>query len=310
MQGKRKFSYRAFGLNILSNLRLPELSPGEGKYDAEILCEAPPVEFDRAFNKAADFHLGKNTLLFSLKGVGHFYVESGRRIFVLAAEDAEEDLVRQYLLGTALGALLLQRGVLPIHGSAVIVDGRCIIFTGVSKAGKSTLCSAFRRQGCQFLSDDVSAVTFDPHGTPWVQPGYPQQKLCGDSIGKMGGETSGFRLVDPESGKYAVPAWEGFSASPARLAALCELKPQEGSQVQLARIFGVQKLEMLLRNIYRAPLIHCFRTKTEYLGQCVKVAEGIAFYRLTRPEGIFSLESQISAVRGIWGSGGLQDEGQ
>ena len=97
--------------------------------------------------------------------------------------------MRLFLLGTSFGALLMQRGILPLHGSAMVVNGRGVVFTGMSGAGKSSLLAAFRKKGYPFLTDDVVAVTVDTAGTAWIHPSYPQQKLWRDSTKAVGVDT-------------------------------------------------------------------------------------------------------------------------
>ena len=72
---------------------------------------------------------------------------------------ANEDHVRLYILGTCMGALLLQRKILPLHGSAIAINGKAYAIVGDSGAGKSTLASAFLNKGYQLLSDDVIPVS-------------------------------------------------------------------------------------------------------------------------------------------------------
>ncbi|MEG8053162.1 hypothetical protein QP185_07710 [Sphingomonas aerolata] len=52
-----------------------------------------------------------------------------------------------YLLGTALGALLHQRALLPLHCNAIVHDGKAFLFCGDSGAGKSTLAAVFEARG-------------------------------------------------------------------------------------------------------------------------------------------------------------------
>ena len=58
-----------------------------------------------------------------------------------------------------MGAILMQRKVFPLHGSAIAINGKAYAFVGDSGAGKSTLASAFLNKGYQLLSDDVIAVS-------------------------------------------------------------------------------------------------------------------------------------------------------
>ena len=48
-----------------------------------------------------------------------------------------------YLVGPVLGLLLRLRGVVCLHGSAVAIGDRGIIFVGAEGAGKSTTAAAF-----------------------------------------------------------------------------------------------------------------------------------------------------------------------
>ena len=77
-----------------------------------------------------------------------------------------------------MGALLMQRKILPLHGSAIAIDGKAYALIGDSGAGKSTLASAFLNKGYQLLSDDVIAVSLlNKKYCQLFIPSYPQQKL-------------------------------------------------------------------------------------------------------------------------------------
>jgi len=63
-----------------------------------------------------------------------------------------------YLLGPVLGMVLLLRGVICLHGSAVVVDDQAIALVGAAGAGKSTTAAAFAGLGHPVLSEDVLAL--------------------------------------------------------------------------------------------------------------------------------------------------------
>ena len=104
---------------------------------------------------------------------------------------SNEDEIRLYILGTCMGAILLQRKILPLHGSAIAIDGKAYAIVGDSGAGKSTLASAFLKRGYQLLSDDVIPVTLNHANVPIVTPAYPQQKLWLESLNHFGMESTG-----------------------------------------------------------------------------------------------------------------------
>ena len=108
---------------------------------------------------------------------GRYAVRGGCEIFYDPAEGASARNVRLYLLGSAFGALLHQRGILPLHANAVALDGQVHAFLGHPGAGKATLAAAFHDRGYRLLSDDVCAVRLDAQDRPWVEPGMPRLRL-------------------------------------------------------------------------------------------------------------------------------------
>ena len=87
-----------------------------------------------------------------------FRVTDGREIIIEAREGVPERNLRLFLLGSAMGLILHQRGLLPLHANAVALDGRAIAIAGASGAGKSTLAASFARHGHQIVGDDVIAL--------------------------------------------------------------------------------------------------------------------------------------------------------
>ena len=80
------------------------------------------------------------------------------------------------LAGTVWAALLLQRGIVPFHASAVEFEAGAVLFLGRSGAGKSSLLGALLKRGRAMLADDVAGVVLDAGGRPVALPAYP---ACG-----------------------------------------------------------------------------------------------------------------------------------
>lgn len=296
-----RYCYKVFGLHITSDILLPELLTTlnrPGMPEVNIVLGKVPTEITDPIEKEDGYQVAKNQFLLRVAGVGCYYVTNGNCIIVEPMEEGEERLVRIFLLGTAFGALLIQRGILPIHGSAVVVDGGCMIFTGVSGAGKSTLLAAFRERGYSFLTDDVAAVTVDENGVPWVHAAYPQQKLWRDSAENIGVDTAS--LIPFYSGmdrdKFAVPIHKGFLSSPMPLVAVYELEAERCRDVTLKPLTGMDKLAVLMSHTYRPWLFEGLCLKAAHFRQCVSVAKEITVSCLTRPVGEFSLEEQVRLV--------------
>ena len=108
-------------------------------------------------------------------GVGRFRVRQGRDVLIHPAGDADEQVLRLFLLGPVLAVLLHQRGRLVLHASGVALDGCAVAFLGGSGWGKSTLAGLLHRRGHRFLTDDVLPVDVERGRT--VAPGIPELKV-------------------------------------------------------------------------------------------------------------------------------------
>src|SRR5207302_4822469 len=117
-----------------------------------------------------DWELDSSGCLFSVEVVGRILVSEGKTIDLEVLDGVDPGEASPFLLGTGFGALLLQRGSLILHASAIALDGKSIAFCGDSGAGKSTLAAALCRSGWTFLSDDLSRIEPDASGTPQLWP--------------------------------------------------------------------------------------------------------------------------------------------
>ena len=139
--------YKAFGLSILSEIPMPELleQPEGSKDTVDIIIEKNdiPELWNELSSPQKKLVVKENLVMFQIADIAIFLIEDGKKIIVSPLEGYEEDIARIYVLGTCMGALLMQRKVYPLHGSAVAIDGKAYAFVGESGAGKSTLASAF-----------------------------------------------------------------------------------------------------------------------------------------------------------------------
>ncbi|MDA8337479.1 MAG: hypothetical protein M0Z41_21250 [Peptococcaceae bacterium] len=295
------YLYTAFGLHIASGLLLPELLPdldGPVAPDVHIGLGEVPTDIPGAREKKGIYQVARDRFLFWIRGIGRYYVTDGNRIIIRPDGSPAENAVRLVLLGTGLGSLLLQRGVFSIHGSAVLVNQRCVIFTGVSGVGKSTLSAAFNVRGYPMLTDDVAAVTIDDHnGLPWVQFGYPQHKLRRDSAQAVGVDVSSGSMVFPgkRGSKFALPAHKEFWRSPVRLGAVYELTAGS-DDVSMRHLSIAEKLAVMMSNTYRPWLINGFDLRRQHFEWCVAIARTVPIVRLTRPGGMFPVAEQMRLI--------------
>jgi hypothetical protein len=295
------YHYRAFGLSVSSEYELPELetvAPLE-KPDVRIILGESPPELAGATVCRPQLQIAPQSLLLKVRAAGDFWIRNGNEMILNPLPDAPPETVRLFLLGSAFGAVLHQRGILPIHGSALTYQGQALILTGISGAGKSTLAAALVRKSCKLLTDDVAAITFNQAGTPWVQPAYPQQKLWRDSAVMMKLATGGLIRVMADMEKYAVPAIGRYHAEPAALTAVFHLvKPADDEAVMLCLepVRGVDKLPLILRNVYRPRFVKGLGIQGEHLQRCFRLAEKVKTARVYRTRDLGELEDFAELV--------------
>src|SRR5262249_21147196 len=146
---------------------------------ADVRIRRKPVadRLDRVINRGPVWEINEQSFLLSLPGIGRFLATGGSDLYVdPAPESSLEDTV-SFLLGPAFSALVLHRGGLVLHASAVACRGRGYLFCGRSGAGKSTLAAALSSAGCTFVNDDVCSVETDHDGRPVIWPDGRQLKL-------------------------------------------------------------------------------------------------------------------------------------
>lgn len=87
------------------------------------------------------------------------------------------------LLTTPLLLLMVDRGDLPLHASAVEIDGKAYLFGAPSRFGKTTMAAGFHAAGYRVLAEDVACVQLGEN--PVVVPGPALLRLRRDVAEKL-----------------------------------------------------------------------------------------------------------------------------
>jgi energy-coupling factor transporter ATP-binding protein EcfA2 len=112
-----------------------------------------------------------------------------------------------------LGFALRLRGVLALHASAVLLDGRAVALVGPSGSGKSTAAAAFASAGVPVLSDDVLAVRRVADDL-LAYPSYRLLRLWVESEQMLFGTTGALPLLTPTWDKRALPLGDAHPFHP------------------------------------------------------------------------------------------------
>lgn len=297
----KKYYYKVYGLNIESELSMPELLLRENDDNTQVIIAYGhmPKWVKEGIIKGESCRFEKNRMWFSVEDVGYFYISNGEYIMMEPDINAKIEDIKTFLLGSAFGMLLIQRQLVTIHGGSIEIDGHAMVFSGDSGSGKSTLTSAFRDKGYPFMADDVSVIGSGKDKVPIVYPAYPQQKLCKDTMIKMGYDLKKFIMIDDDREKYIVPILKHFTKEPRCLGAIFIIDIYEGENIKIEEIKGKEKISILLKNIYRIEIIKYSGLDSIYFRKCLDIAKNVPLFKVKRPKNKFSVDDEISAIENL-----------
>ena len=274
--------YWLFGLQIRSEIELPELSRVKNASAPDVTVRRAAIEAGKA---EAPVELDGQGLVLTIPDVARFRIEGGSEIVVDADAEVPARNLRLFLLGSAFGALLHQRGMLPLHANAIEIEGRAVAFMGESGSGKSTLAAWFHDRGYKVLTDDVCVVGFDAEGMPHAYPGLPRLRLWHDAIRTLGRDASDYQRSyvgpDEELEKFDVPIDRSDLASePVPLAAVYLL--HRGDDFSVEQLTGLEAATAIFANTYRGSYVAVTGGHRPHWEQSLEIVRKIPVYRASR----------------------------
>jgi hypothetical protein len=297
--------YSVFGLRVRSEIPLPELfEAGPGDIDVTIRLGEVPIVEGSDTGLAAD----GDALILHIFDIARYRISGGDTIVVNPEPGVPDRNVRLFLLGSAFGALIHQRGLLPLHANAIEVDGKAVAFMGASGAGKSTLAAWFHDSGHRIAADDVCVVRFD-HGIPYVSPGLPRLRLWLEALEAMGREPSIYArsYAGANLEKFDVPvARETSSGADLKLGAVYLL--ERSKRFAIHPLEGVEAAEVVFANTYRGQYIGAAKGYLSHWAACVQLVQSTPIYRLDRPWRLDRLGNDCELVLQHVRSGALATE--
>lgn len=290
------YYYVAYGLNLASELECPGFCQVEASNhnDVEICLGRMPEELDHVTPQGGLFHINENQLLFDIKPAGRYLISEGRQVIIERNPSASNDMVRLFLWTAGIGALLHQRGALPLHGSAIAVDQGAMLFLGQSGMGKSTLAGAFQRNGYTVIADDICALTIRPQSCQ-IAPGHPEMGLWADSAQQLGLSPEQLTRTRPQAQKYVVPV-ENQVIQPLPVSSIYILETYPGPTVQITPLKGFEKMEAIKPHIYRLRYLKGMAGWRNHLEQLHHLARQVRIALVRRPNQGFHLEALTTQI--------------
>ena len=297
--------YAAYGLRVRSSVPLPfargrENVPAAGEPDVVVRLGATPAALPgpadrrRTPGGRAVWEAAPGVFLISLHGVARYLVTGGRDILVEPRGGGDREIGMR-LAGTVWAALLLQRGIVLFHASAVEFEAGAVLFLGRSGAGKSSLLGELLKRGRAMLADDVAGVVLDAGGRPVALPAYPRLRLCADAVEALGwrGQAREREWMQPEKYRMPVPR---FRASPLRIGALCLLAGSHGNGIEIEPVSPTVAFETLGRRAWRKPLLNGLGRRQAHFRVVAAMAQQVPVARVVRPEHSFQLDALANRI--------------
>lgn len=272
--------YRVFGLAVRSDIELPELFADDERTppDVTITLERIDTEIDQDGLQAEE-----GALVLVVPQIARFRIIDGTRIVVDPKSGVPARNIRLFLLGSAFGALLHQRGLLPLHANAIEIDGMAVAFMGPSGTGKSTLATWFHDRGFKVISDDVCVVDFGLEGRPQAAPGLPRLRLWTDALELTGRDHLGLArsYLDDEDEKFDVPVEAASAArSEVQLAAIYLLDC--GEEFCIASLHGLEAADAIFANTYRGEYLAQTGGQKEHWDSAIRLVRETPVFRAMR----------------------------
>lgn len=239
--------------------------------------------------------IAEHEVMFMVKGTAIFLYRTAVRLQSLQQQAQIPIVSACSFWGSCMGVVLMQKGILALHGSSLVLDNKAYALVGRSGAGKSTLASYLMDQGHLLVSDDVIPVLVH-NGHPLAVPGYPQQKLWQQSLDYLGMNSSAYRPLFQRETKFAVPVHDRFQSEPLPLAGIFELSVVQDGPVAVEAISGLGRLHTLYNHTYQKALVDPMGVREWHFGLLASFVNRLPMYRLTRPEQGFSAPQQRELI--------------
>jgi len=292
--------YSCFDFRLASDLPLDDLAlanPGDRR--PVVTVRAGPVRERLPDSKEEidGLQIAGPVALLTIPGVARFLLDRGREIVVDPHPGVSERKLRLFLLGSALGILCHQRGLLPLHANAIVTGRGAVAFAGPSGAGKSTLAAEFQRRGYRLLADDVCMVDFAENGAPVALPGIPRVKLCADAATRFGLDCSLLDPVSEDTAKYHVPT-EGLALTqgvPFRR--LYVMSRADGDRPgDIVRLQGEQAMAALMAHTYRGFCLAPMGLHERHFRHCAAMLRSVRVYAAARQWGFDHFDREVDRL--------------
>lgn len=288
----------AYELVFASDLPLPEL-PKAGATtapDVVITLGSVPEQLVNPAAHGALYEATQTQFLLTVPDVGRYLVTNGDEVCIEPVGGVSEHELRVFLLGSCMGALLHQRGVLVLHASGIAGPAGAMLFAGASGAGKSTLLGELLRRGHQMIVDDVCAVAKRSNGALEVLPAYPRTRLWADAAAHLDIDSTGLVRTRSSLQKFERQIPDAFWNQAASLECLYLLGQANHNDVAIEHLQPVPAMQGILKSTYRKKYLDAFGLRAEHFALASAAVASVKVASVTRPIEGFSVVALADAI--------------
>jgi hypothetical protein len=292
-----ELTYRAFGLTISSELPLLGLETTDEAPDVLVRrTSLPEWKGDDATIRYGDrFRIRGQQWSVHFKGLPFAGLVQDGNSVQFDADPAQDEMSSLHVLGSCTGALLFQRGLVPLHGNTVTGPGGAAMIAGKIGTGKSSTTFALLRRNYNLVADDISAVSFDADA-PEVIPGFPRLKLWKSTLEHFGCDCQKFRRLRSGLDKYHYPVDDRFCATPQKINSIYILQPGDAAGVRIRALAGLEKLDALRPHLYKIRFPDAIRNWPPLMQKMCRLADAARVNIVERPRDGVTIEEVAEAI--------------
>lgn len=289
MTGIQHF-YTAYGLTIGSEIPLSyvkEIKPTRADLTIRRgkLPPAPPwqdTKLYRAGLQAQIAHQDPNRIWLNWGPLGQFMALEGNELIV-ETTTTDAGLLSLFTMSEAVGLLLFQRGDFLLHGSAIQLHHRGIVFVGQPGAGKSTTVAAFANRGIRIMSDDMVCIRVDAWGKPALVPAFSQIKIWEESVDGLQLTKGELDLVREGANKFSWHESVSFEENAVPLEQIFVLTPSGEAAGMMAEVPMSQRPIELLSYFPLPDSLLQGEALRNHFEKSIRIVRTTSLHTLSRP---------------------------
>lgn len=285
MTNESLYYYCAFGWSIESSLAFPELMPIDRleNPDLRIRFASVPMSLENAVKPGINTFTKPGEFLLLINEHLRLQAIRGKDIRIDRNSEVEDDEIRVYLLASVFGAIAHQRGLLPIHASAIEYEGKAYLFTGLTGSGKSSIAAGFHEKGYNVYAEDLSSIVIGEEHSPQLNFGSIRIKLWADTMKQLGLDTSKYARIRSGLEKFSYPIQKPLNTSTIPVERIYIITPSQQASTQFIELNKKDRFRYTLAHTFRQRLIGGLGVEVAHFRMCEQLSNSISAFEFLRP---------------------------